>query len=104
METLERIINLMKDQEISDLEMEKRIGATRRSFSNWKRRKGRSYYEYIDKIADQLGVTIDFLIRGEDLKTDSLTHEEIVLINNFRNLVPEERKLIIDNSYLWQKK
>ena len=60
-------------------------------------------YEYIDKIADQLGVTIDYLIRGEDTRTDTLTHEETVLVSNFRKLSPESRKQIVEKSCLWQK-
>lgn len=31
-------------------------------FSNWKRRKGRSYYEHMTKISDRLEFSVDFLI------------------------------------------
>ena len=102
-QTFERIMALMKSQGITELEMEQKIGATRRSFSNWKRGKGRSYFEYIDKLADQLGVSIDYLVRGEDIKKDFLNHDEIILINNFRKLSPDEKKHIIENSSSWKK-
>ena len=52
---------------------------------------GKSYYEHIAAIADRLGVTIDYLVRGEELSVDSLTHNERELIENYR-LLDDERK------------
>ena len=56
-----------------------------------------AYYEHISKIADRLEVTIDYLVRGEDIKTDSLTHEETELINGFRKMTKEGKKIIAAN-------
>lgn len=71
--TLKRILDLMKEQGVTAVGMEDLLEGPRGSFSNWKRGMGKSYYEYIDKIADRLGVTIDYLIRGKEIKTDSLS-------------------------------
>ncbi|MBR1709084.1 MAG: hypothetical protein IJ719_09685 [Clostridia bacterium] len=62
--TLERIIALMNELKIQDQEMIEYLGLPCGTFSNWKRGRGKSYYEHIDRIADRLNVTIDFLFRG----------------------------------------
>lgn len=72
--------------------MQEYLGLSRVAFSNWERGMGRSYYEHIRKIADRLEVTIDYLVRGEDIKTYSLTHEEIELIRDFRKMTKEGKK------------
>lgn len=103
-DTFERICSLMKEQKIQDQEMISYLDLSRGTFSNWRRNNGRSYYEHIDKIADRLGVTIDYLIRGENIKTDSLSHQETELLNNYRKLTNEGKdvvsatvKLLADN-------
>ena len=63
----------MKEQEIQDQVLIEFLKLPRGIFSNWRRNKGKSYYEYIDKIVDRLGVTIDYLVRGHEIKSDSLT-------------------------------
>lgn len=95
--TLQRILGLMKEKRITDLEMQEYLGLPRGAFSNWKRGMGRSYYEHISKIADRLEVTIDYLVRGEDVKTDSLAHDEIDLIYDFRKMTKEGKKIIASN-------
>ena len=103
-DTFERICSLMKEQKIQDQEMISYLDLSRGTFSNWRRNNGRSYYEHIDKIADRLGATIDYLIRGENIKTDSLSHQETELLNNYRKLTNEGKdvvsatvKLLADN-------
>ena len=96
-ETLERISALMKEQKIQDQQMIEYLGLPRGAFSNWKRGFGQSYYEHIDKIADKLGVSIDYLIRGEDIKTDSLNHQETEILAAYRKLSDHGRKIILEN-------
>lgn len=59
--TLERILELMKEKRVTAYAMKDVLGVPHGSFSNWKRGKGKSFYEHIDMIADQLGVTIEYL-------------------------------------------
>ena len=67
-DTLIRITILMKEQKILDWEFIEYLGLSCGTFSNWRRYKGKSYYECIDKIANRLGVTIDYLVRGHEIK------------------------------------
>ena len=95
--TLQRIESLMKEQGIQYQEMIEYLGLPRGAFSNWKRGMGKSYYEHIAAIADRLGVTIDYLVRGEELSVDSLSHNERELIENYRSLDDERKKIISKN-------
>ena len=61
-------------------------------------------WKYIDKIADRLGVTIDYLIRGHEIKSDSLTSQETELMDNYRKLTDEGRKIISANVKLLAEK
>ena len=103
-DTFERICTLMKEMKIQDQEMISFLGLSKGTFANWRRNNGRSYYEHIDKIADRLGVSIDFLIRGEDLKTDSLSHQEYELIENFRKLTEKGKKVVSAGTKLLAEK
>lgn len=96
-DTLKRILELMKNQGITAVSMEDLLGVPRGAFSNWKRGMGKSYYEHIDKIADRLGVTIDYLVRGKEIKSDTLSSQEIVLVERFRVLSDEAKDVIVRN-------
>lgn len=93
-ETLQRIIKLMEKQKIQDQEMIAYLGLPRGSFSNWKREKGKSYYEHIVKIADRLNVSVDYLLRGYNIDSSTLSHEEIEMFETVRKLSPEKKTAI----------
>lgn len=95
--TLVRITTLMKERKIQDQEMIEYLGLTRGTFSNWRRDKGKSYYEYIDRIADRLGVSIDFLVRGNEIESDALSRQETELVEGFRQLSDEAKDVVLKN-------
>ena len=98
--TLERILEQMKKQGVTAVEMEDLLNVPRGSFSNWKRGMGKSYYAFIDKIADRLGVSIDYLVRGFDINQDSLSAREVELIASFRKMSDRGQKVILENAEL----
>lgn len=95
--TLERILAQMNKNKITAAEMEKELCIPRGSFSNWKRGNGRLYYAYIDKIADRLGVSIDYLVRGIDVDDNSISQIETKLLINFRKLSSHGQRVILEN-------
>ncbi|MBO5567652.1 MAG: helix-turn-helix domain-containing protein [Clostridia bacterium] len=99
-DTLQRIIALMESQNIQDQDMIKYLGLPRGTFSNWKREKGKSYYEHIAKIADRLNVSVDYLVRGYEIDASILSHDEIELFENIRKLPSEKKAAIIQMSKL----
>lgn len=101
-ETLERILELMKEKRVTAVAMEDLLEVPHGSFSNWKRGKGRSYYEHMAKISDKLEVSVDFLIRGRN-DSDTLSGQERKLIEGFRKLSDEAQEVIIKNVKLLEK-
>ena len=60
--TIERILNLLKTKGIKD----KDIGIYSSALSEWKSGKSVSYKKHIDKIAEYLGVSVDYLLGRTD--------------------------------------
>ena len=100
-----RIIRLMKDRGIQDQQLIESIGLPRGTFSNWKREKGKSYYLYIDRISDYLGVSVEYLVRGREtaIATQDLSDNEAILLEGYRGLDEEEKRIILDCVRLFLK-
>ncbi len=98
-QTLLRIIAAMQQQKITDLEMQEYLGIPRGTFSNWKRDKGKSYYQHIDRIADRLGVSIDYLVRGRESGSADLSPQEKELLASFRRIPPDKRLVLLEVSW-----
>ena len=99
--TLEIILNLMKEKRVTAVSMEDFLGVPHGSFSNWKRGKGKSYYEYISMIADRLDESLDYLIRGSE--SEALAGQERELITDFRSLSDEAKEVVIKNVRLLKR-
>ena len=92
--TLDRIAGLMKEQRIQDQQMIEYLGLPRGTFANWRRGRGYTFYEYIAQIADRLGVSTDYLLRGYEIKNDSLSSREAELIKNYRSISDEAKEVV----------
>jgi len=64
--TIERILNLLKTKGIKDKDFVSAIGIYSSALSEWKSGKSVSYKKHIDKIADYLGVSSDYLLGRSD--------------------------------------
>ena len=62
MDTLDRILNLIKEKGVSDLEFTRAIGATDRNLVRyWEKKATKSYMKYIPQIARYFNVSTDYL-------------------------------------------
>ena len=73
METLTKILGIMKEQRVSQQEICQHLNLTKQTFSDWKSGKSESYLKYLPQIADYLGVSVDYLLG----KTPSPEREDI---------------------------
>ena len=62
----ERIFNLLKQKGITQSALADKIGVRQATISDWKRKKTTPSAETIGLIADILGVSTDYLIKGKD--------------------------------------
>lgn len=66
MTTIERIIKLLEDRGIEQQQFASAIGVGKQKISEWKSGKTKSYMKYIDKIADYLSVSTDYLLGNNE--------------------------------------
>lgn len=57
---------LRDEKGLKDAEIAKKAGVTRSTFSDWKNGRSTPKHEKLIKIADVLGVTIEYLTTGKD--------------------------------------
>ncbi len=85
-EIVRRIISTMKSNGVRQKDLMENIGVASQVFASWKYDNGKSYMNYIDKIANYLNVTPEFLIHGKQTNDIVYTEEDKELIKNFHRL------------------
>lgn len=113
METLNKIIEIMKQKNLKQKDLTDFLGVGKGAFTEWKSGKTNSYLKYIPQIAEFLGVSSDYLlgienekqtIKEEDVKvalfggdgevTDEMWNE----VKTFVAFVKEKNKKNNDNA------
>ena len=74
----------------------KYLGVGKNIIDTWKFTGSKSYMFYIDKIADFTGVSIDYLVRGEDMTVNTLTAAELDWVKRYRDLSDKRREVILE--------
>jgi len=99
---VDRIDQLLKEQYKTKRELTDRLGLSHATYTRWRYENGKSYMDHIGEIAEFLGVTPNYLIRGDDgeVGVETLSNEEKELIMNIRQL-PNEKRAMIFNAAKW---
>lgn len=81
MDTLDKIFYLLKNKGISQKSFADAIGVKNYTITEWKNGKSQSYMKYIDKIADFLEVSSDYLLGRDapDIKDHTSTAMPLVI-------------------------
>ncbi len=89
-----RILDLMEKQRKGNKDISKALGLASGTFSQWKHdSKRRSYLSCIDEIADYLGTTPTYLLRGSIEEEDS-SEQEMNILKMYRKLSHEKKDCI----------
>lgn len=70
MTTVEKITIILRQKRIQQSALCNYLGVSKQEFSEWKSGQNQSYEKYIDKIAEFLGVSADFLLLNEESTED----------------------------------
>ena len=83
-----RILECIKHNGITEKDMMHGVGLDNTIMTAWKYRGSKSYSRYINKIAEFLGVSSDYLLKGIDgeVNMQVMTNEEIILVKKYRKL------------------
>ena len=92
-----RIMDQLAIEGKTEKELVRYLGLSDTAFSSWKFQNVKTFKRKIDKIAEFLNVSIDYLMEGtdENVNKNTLTGTEMELINIFRSLGNEEQKYFL---------
>ena len=76
MDTLERIVELLKSKNKKQKDLTDFLGITKNAFTNWKSGSNTSYIKYLPKIAEFLDVSVDALL-GKETKPKPILQDEL---------------------------
>jgi len=87
---LNRILKLLSESEFDQKSFAEKIGVKQQVITDWKAGRNKSYPKYLEKIADCLNVTTDYLLGKspvrhstmEILRTDSSSYAPIPIVGN----------------------
>lgn len=79
-DTVKKILSCMKMRNITDKQLTKDIGINKSAVTDWKTGKTKSYKKYIDKIADYLGVSSDYLLGRSDDPLPPVDMKDVTIV------------------------
>ena len=97
-EIFERIDKTVKEKGIKKKELNDYLGLSHSTYNNWANGSNESYLKYIDKIAEYLEVSPNYLLRGTEVSSSyEVKHneQEEQLLRLYRSLSVREAKLFI---------
>ena len=97
MDTLNRIIDLMKLKNCDNQMLASALGLNRQVVTDWKAERSKSYMKYLPQIADYFGVTVDYLLGKTDEKEPESTRRPGVRIPVYGNVAAGVPILAIEN-------
>lgn len=98
--TLDKIFELLKSKNINQQTFAQAIGVKKYTISEWKNGKSQSYKKYIDKIADFLGVSSDYLLGTQD---NALSAKQSKIIELTSQLTENEQEEVIKYAELLKR-
>ena len=71
MEVLQRIIQLLKENNKKQIDLTDHLGVSKNAFTNWKIGDNSSYMKHLPKIAEFFNVSVDYLLGKETPISDN---------------------------------
>lgn len=98
METLSsRILILRKKENLTQIDLATKIGVSKSQYIRYETKDIQPPADILNKIADSLNTTVDFLINGNKEDKAKATLKNIEVLNSFKEIdsLPEEEQNII---------
>jgi transcriptional regulator with XRE-family HTH domain len=108
MNTVEKILNLMRENNVTASQLSKEIGKSNAVFTQWKRGEQKPSAEAVTKIAQYFNVTTDYLLGLSDVMMPpeqpapprkTLTDDELELLGVYRGLDNRGRYALHTKAY-----
>ena len=97
MEVLDRITNALKEKKKTQKELCEYVGISKNAYTNWKSGHMKSYERYLPKIAEFLGVSVDYLLGNTDKKESpsDISEDDKMVLQAFKSLTAEQQESLL---------
>lgn len=93
MDFSERLKNLRKQANFTQVEVAEKLGISQPAYASWERGVKKPTQENLVKIAQILNVSVDYLVGNSEEKSDELDNIELLFRMNSKGLTEEEKKV-----------
>lgn len=89
----ERLKDLRKQAGLTQVDVAEKLGISQPAYASWERGVKKPTQENLVKIAQILGVSVDYLVGNSEEKSDELDNIELLFRMNSKGLTDEEKKV-----------
>ena len=93
---IERILKLMEQNDIKDVEIVRELGLSNGVFTQWKNGKAKPGTDAVIKIAEYFNVSCDYLLTGKTATGEEYSQDELNIIKNYRQLNDEGQEKVTE--------
>lgn len=93
MEFSERLKELRKQAQLTQVELASKLGIAQSSYADWERGRKKPTQDNLVKIAQILNVSVDYLVGNSEKKADELDNIEFLFRMNSKGLTDEEKDI-----------
>ena len=93
MEFSERLKELRKQAQLTQVELASKLGIAQSSYADWERGRKKPTQDNLVKIAQILNVSVDYLVGNSEKKADELDNIELLFRMNSKGLTDEEKDI-----------
>ncbi|MDG0264802.1 helix-turn-helix domain-containing protein [Streptococcus thermophilus] len=93
MEFSERLKELRKQAQLTQVELASKLGIAQSSYADWERGRKKPTQDNLVKIAQILNVSVDYLVGNSEKKADELDNIELLFHMNSKGLTDEEKDI-----------
>ena len=93
MEFSERLKELRKKANFTQVEVAEKLGISQPAYASWERGVKKPTQENLVKIAQVLNVSVDYLVGNLEEESDELDNIELLFRMNSKGLTEEEKRL-----------
>ena len=93
MEFSERLKELRKKANFTQVEVAEKLGISQPAYASWERGAKKPTQENLVKIAQVLNVSVDYLVGNSEDKSDELDNIELLFRMNSKGLTDDEKKV-----------
>ena len=98
-----KIMELLKIQGKTEKELTEYIGLANTTFTKWKYKGLKSYRKHLDKIAEFLEVTPQYLTEGVDdiINLSTMTTSELKLLQLYRKMGEDAKEILLKTARIF---